>query len=75
MELFRDLRLALRTLGRAPLFAVVVVLTLAVAIGANVALYAVVDAVLLSPLPFPEPDRLVAVWDAAPASRCGCGGR
>ncbi|HSD28090.1 MAG TPA: ABC transporter permease, partial [Vicinamibacteria bacterium] len=54
----RDLLLAARGLSRRPAFAVGAVLTLAVAIGVNAAVFSVVDAVLLRPLPFPEPDRL-----------------
>jgi putative ABC transport system permease protein len=57
----RDLRYALRTLARTPAFTLTVVLTLALAIGANTAVFSALDAVLLRPLPFPEPDRLVQV--------------
>jgi putative ABC transport system permease protein len=56
----------LRTFGRTPLFTTVAVVTLAVGIGANAALFAVVHGVLLKPLPFDEPDRLVGVWHSAP---------
>jgi putative ABC transport system permease protein len=57
----RDLRYAARTLARTPAFTLTVVLTLALAIGANTAVFSALDAVLLRPLPFPEPDRLVHV--------------
>jgi predicted permease len=57
-----DIRIALRSLRRAPAFAATTILTLALAAGANTAIFAIVDAVLFEPLPFRDPDRLVAVW-------------
>ena len=56
--MLRDLRLALRNLAKRPGFAAAAVLTLAVGIGANTAIFSVVSGVLLQPLPFPEPERL-----------------
>jgi hypothetical protein len=61
------LRLGMRRLARAPLFTTVTLLTLAIGIGANTAIFSVVDAVLLKALPYPGSDRLVAVWHSAPA--------
>ena len=60
--MFHDVRIALRSLLRAPAFTTTTVLTLALAAGANAAIFAVVYGVLLKPLPIREPDRLVAIW-------------
>lgn len=62
MVAVRDLRQGFRLLFRAPGFAVTAILTLALGIGATTALFTVVNAVLLEPLPFPESNRLVQVW-------------
>jgi predicted permease len=62
-----DLRHAVRTFARAPGFAIVVVLTLAVGIGASTAVFSLVNGALLRPLAFAEPDRLVALHEGAPA--------
>ena len=59
--MFRLLRFAFRQLRHSPGFAVTALLTLTVGIGSTVAIFAILDAVLLDPLPFPQPDRLVAV--------------
>jgi putative ABC transport system permease protein len=66
--LIHNLRYALRTLGRNPLFTTVTILTMALGIGANLAIFAVVNAVLLRPLPFPHPERIVRVFDDAPGA-------
>ncbi|HEV7518198.1 MAG TPA: ABC transporter permease, partial [Thermoanaerobaculia bacterium] len=67
MDLFRqDLRHALRRLAKTPGFTVIAVLTLALAIGANTAIWSVVHGLLLKPLPFPRPDRLVQVMRGFP---------
>jgi predicted permease len=63
-----DLHIAVRSLARAPTFSLVAVTTLAIAIGVNTAIFSVVDTVLLDPLDFPEPDRLVSIRGTAPGS-------
>ena len=65
-DAFRDLRMGLRALGRRPVFTGVVILVLSLGIGAVSAIFTLVDAVVLSPLPFDDSDRLVAVQHAAP---------
>ena len=64
----RDLRLAARALRRAPVFTVAAVVTLALGIGANTAVFSLVDGVLLRPFPFPESRRIVVLWEHPPKS-------
>ena len=67
MNLFLDqLKQVLRRLSRAPMFTAITLITLAIGIGANTVIFSVVEAVLLKPLPYPNADRLIGVWHAAP---------
>ena len=63
--LWRDVRFSLRSMRRTPVVSVAVIATLAIGIGANTAIFSVVNSVLIRPLPYPEPDALVGVWNAA----------
>jgi putative ABC transport system permease protein len=65
-ELRQDLRFGARMLARAPSFTVMAVLTLAMGIGATTAIFSLAHAVLLAPLPYPDADRVVRVWETSP---------
>ena len=66
-SVFNDIRFSLRTLRTRPGFTAVVIITLALGIGANAAIFSVVNAVLLRPLPFPHAEELVTLWERNPA--------
>ncbi len=65
--MLQDVRFAFRSLRKAPTFTLTVVVVLAVGIGSTVALVSVVQAVLVEPLPYPEPDRLMVIWAEWPS--------
>ena len=68
MESLRsDITYAIRNLWKRPGFTLIAVLTLAVGIGANTAIFSAINALILKPLPFHELDRVVAIWDKMPA--------
>src|SRR5467141_270877 len=67
MEFFNSqLKHVLRRLGRAPMFTVITLITLAAGVGGNTVVFSVLEGVLLKPLPYPKPDELIGVWHTAP---------
>src|SRR5262249_42609543 len=66
-NLFSDMKYAFLALRKAPGFALLAILVLALGIGANTAIFSVVNGVLLRPLPFEDPERLVWLWHVPPA--------
>jgi putative ABC transport system permease protein len=65
-NLLKDVRYGLASLRREPVFAIIAIAVLALGIGANTAVFSIVDAVLLKPLPFPDPERIVRMWESTP---------
>ena len=72
-SIFRDLKIAIRHLSKSPGFAVTAILMLALGIGATTAIFSIVEGVLLRPLPFPDPSRLVVVADILQGVQTGPG--
>lgn len=70
-RLFQDTRYALRRLKRAPTFTAIALVTLALGIGATTAIFSVVEGVLIKPLPYPQAESLVGVWQVAPGLKGG----
>jgi putative ABC transport system permease protein len=68
-RVLHDLRFAVRQILRHPGFSALLMLTVAVAVGANVAIFSVLEGIVLRPLPYPEPDRLVAAWNTPKGER------
>jgi hypothetical protein len=68
LSVVHDARYAIRSLVRRPLFTAVILLTLALGIGSNVAIFSVANAVLFRPLPFKDPEELAFVWTRLPAT-------
>ncbi len=67
-DLLQDVRLGLRTLSKTPIVSVLAVLSIGIAIAGNTTVFSMVDAILLRPLPFKDPDRLVMLWEANPSN-------
>jgi putative ABC transport system permease protein len=64
---FKDIRYGIRGLAKRPVLTIVAIITLAIGIGANSAIFSTINALLLKPLPLPDPERVVALWDKVPS--------
>src|SRR5215472_13345360 len=67
--LVRDARYAIRVFRQRPLVTTVILLTLAIGIGANTAIFSFVDAIVLKPLPYPNAGRIVSIWERRPTGQ------
>ena len=68
-RLIQDLRFSIRQIVRHPAFSILLTVTLGVAIGANVAIFSVLEGIGLRPLPYPDADRILAVWETPEGNR------
>src|SRR5437016_1837668 len=66
-SLLRDLKFSVRSLLKRPVLTIIAIVTLAIGIGANSAIFSTINALLLKPLPFPDPERIVAFWEKIPS--------
>src|SRR5262245_54120349 len=66
VDMLLDLRLAMRQLRLNPGYSVIAIVVIALGIGTNTAIFSIIDAVILKPLPYAEPDRLVMLWETRP---------
>src|SRR6266850_4883519 len=64
---FKDIRYGIRGLAKRPVLTIIAIVTLGLGIGANSAIFSTINALLLKPLPFPDPERIVAVWEKVPS--------
>src|SRR5256885_13706982 len=63
----KDIRYGVRGLAKRPVLTIIAIVTLAIGIGANSAIFSTINALLLKPLPFPDPEHIVAIWEKVPS--------